>query len=93
MINWKIRFKNPIFWVQLFIALSAPMFAAAGMGWEQLDSWGALAQLLWDSIKSPAVLIAMLAADWGVVVDPTSVGFKDSQQVMDYTEPCKSKGG
>jgi len=86
-INWKVRFKNPTFWIQLAVAVLAPILAAAGMSWEQITSWAALWQIILDGIRNPVVVVAMLAAVWGIINDPTTAGLSDSAQALTYTEP------
>ena len=89
MINWKVRLKNPVLWVQLIVALAAPMLAAAGLQWNEVTSWATLGQVILDAIKSPVVIVAMIAAAWGVINDPTTEGLKDSARAMTYERPYK----
>lgn len=87
MINWKVRFKNPLFWVHLIAAVSIPMFAGVGMEWESMTSWPVLGDTVIRAFSNPVVLVAMAVAAWGVVNDPTVYGAGDSLEVMDREEP------
>ena len=42
-INWKVRIKNPLWWVQIAAALLLPMLAYFGLAWEDMTSWGGAA--------------------------------------------------
>ena len=35
-INWKVRIKNPLWWVQIAAALVLPMLAYFGLAWEDM---------------------------------------------------------
>lgn len=37
-INWKVRFKNPVFWFNLAAAIFLPMLACLGFNWEDMTS-------------------------------------------------------
>ena len=41
-INWKVRLKNPVFWVGLAVAIVLPILTSLGMSWEDMTTWAAL---------------------------------------------------
>ena len=41
-INWKVRLKNPTFWIQLVIALVSPILVGLGVQWQDMTTWAAL---------------------------------------------------
>lgn len=86
-INWNVRIKNPVFWVQIATVVLAPMLAAAGLSWDQITSWGTLGDVILDSIKNPVVVVAMLSGIWGAINDPTTAGLNDSVQALAYSTP------
>ena len=88
-INWKVRFKNPIFWVQVVVALILPMLANLGLAWEDMTTWAALGDVLLESIKNPVIVVAVIVSVWNAVNDPTTAGFGDSSQALTYEEPRK----
>ena len=45
-INWKVRLKNPTFWIQLVIALVSPILVGLGVQWQDMTTWAAL----WDAL-------------------------------------------
>lgn len=88
-INWKVRFKNPIFWVQVVVAVILPMLANLGLAWEDMTTWAALGDVLLESIKNPVIVVAVIVSVWNAVNDPTTAGFGDSSQALTYEEPRK----
>lgn len=89
-INFKVRFKNPIFVVQLLLAILTPMFAYAGLTFQDMNSWTDLGKLIVNAISSPYVLSLIITAVWNALNDPTTAGVFDSQQAMTYIVPKKS---
>lgn len=90
MINWKVRFKNPVFIAQLFLSVLTPVLAYAGLTLADLTSWVALGQVFVDAVMNPYVLGLVIVSVWNALNDPTTEGLKDSVQAMTYDSP---KGG
>jgi phi LC3 family holin len=90
--NLKVRFKNPVFLVQLFLAIFTPILAYAGLTFQDLTSWPAVGQLLWGAIKNPYVLGLIAVSVWNALNDPTTEGLGDSTQAMKYEIPKKKNG-
>ena len=88
-INWKVRIKNQVFWVQAAIALVLPILTYFGLTWEDMTSWAAIGNLLLQAVKNPVVIAAVLASVWNAVNDPTTAGLKDSQRAMAYEKPYR----
>ena len=88
-INWKVRIKNPVFWVQAAIAVILPILTYFGLTWEDMTSWAAIGNLLLQAVKNPVVIAAVLANVWNAVNDPTTAGLKDSQRAMAYEKPYR----
>lgn len=88
-INWKVRFKNPVFWVQVAVAVILPMLANLGLAWEDMTTWAALGGVLLESIKNPVIVVAVIVSVWNAVNDPTTAGLGDSSQALTYEEPRK----
>ena len=86
-INWLVRVKNPVFWAQVVVALFVPLLAGAGLAWEQVTSWRALWQVVWQGIQSPVTVVAMLLSVWNAVNDPTTAGLQDSALALSYDRP------
>ena len=88
-INWKVRFKNPVFIAQLVLAILTPILAYAGITADQLTSWPALGELLLGAISNPYVLALVVVSVWNCVTDPTTSGVKDSEKALTYEEPAE----
>ena len=90
MINFKVRFKNPVFIAQLFLSVLTPILAYAGLTLADLTSWSSLGQVLIDAVCNPYVIGLVVVSVWNALNDPTTKGLSDSTQAMTYDAP---KGG
>lgn len=88
-INWKVRLKNPVFWVQVAVAVILPILTYLGLSWEDMTTWPALGCVLMEAIKNPVIVVAVIVSVWNAVNDPTTAGFGDSSQALTYKEPKK----
>ena len=86
-INWKVRFKNPVFYIQMLIALFTPVLAYMGITIRDLTSWGAVLNVLREAVFNPYILILAAASLWNAVIDPTTEGMGDSTAAISYEEP------
>ncbi|MBR5485161.1 MAG: phage holin [Oscillospiraceae bacterium] len=88
-INWKVRLKNPVFWVQIAAALFVPILAYFGLSWEDMTTWGAIWALLVKAVKNPVVLLSAAVSVFNAINDPTTAGMSDSTRAMTYNQPAK----
>ena len=86
-INWKVRVKNPVFWVQIIVAIILPILAYFGLSWEDMTTWGAIGRVLLDAVKNPVVLVAVVVSVFNAINDPTTKGLSDSTQALGYNKP------
>ena len=86
-INFKVRAKNPYFW----IGLIGVIFSAMGVSASMFTSW----KIVWDAIvnlvSNPFMLGSVALAIIGVLVDPTTKGITDSSQALTYDKPKVDK--
>lgn len=82
-INWKVRIKNPWFWVGLI----AMFFCAIGVDGSTITSWSILLDNLKAFISNPYLIVSVLIALIGYVQDPTTEGLSDSESALNYTCP------
>ena len=82
--NWKIRIKNPVWWVQIILAILTPILAYAGLSAQDLTTWNTLGTLILDALKNPYVLSLVAVSAWNACNDPTSSGVTDSTLVKSY---------
>lgn len=82
MINVTVRMKNKAFWLAIVpaVLLLAQVCAAPfGYQWDFV----VLNRQLADIINAAFAVLSIL----GVVTDPTTAGFGDSERAMSYTAP------
>ena len=89
-INWKIRFKNPAFYVQIIIAIVTPILAYMGLTAQDITTWAALGNMLLQAVSNPYVLVLVAGSVYNAVVDPMSTGITDSKTALTYDEPNKN---
>lgn len=83
-INWSVRLKNKNFWLALVPALALLVQAFANIFNLTLE--------FGDTVDKVLVFINVLFAFLvlvGVVNDPTTSGFSDSERALTYTEPSE----
>ncbi len=85
--NFKVRFKNPIFIVQLILAILTPILAYAGLTFQDLTSWAVLGKILLEAFQNPYVLGLIITSIWNALNDPTTAGITDSKLAMTYDKP------
>ncbi len=88
--NLKVRFKNPVFIIQIILAILTPILAYAGLTAQDITTWETLGSLLLGAVKNPYVLSLVAVSIWNAINDPTTYGVKDSTQAMTYDTPKKS---
>lgn len=79
-INWGVRFKNKV-WLTTFV-LTIVTFA-----YQLMNMLSIVPPIPEDSITQTVVAILDMMALLGIVIDPTTAGYGDSTQAMEYTEP------
>ncbi len=86
-LNWKVRIKNPYFW----LGLVAVILAAIGVSPESLTSWPILYAQIRALLNNPFAVGCVIVAVLGYINDPTTSGLSDSQRAMGYEKPRKDK--
>ena len=81
-INWKVRFKNPLFVAQLGMSILVPILAYAGLTVQDLTTWKALGDLLLGAFSNPYVLGLVAISVYNAVLDPATRGLNDSLNVL-----------
>ena len=82
-INWKVRVKNPYFW----IGLIGIVLTAMGVSPEMFTSWSAVWRQFVEFVSNPFMIGSVVVAVLGVLVDPTTTGVSDSERALSYNEP------
>ena len=79
-INWKVRFKNPVFIAQLACAV------VMGYEWSQMTTWATLGEVIAAALGNPVVVVAMIVSVFNLITDPTTSGLSDSKSALGRTE-------
>lgn len=90
-INWKIRIKNPMFWVQIVISVFTPILAYMGISVQDLTTWQSVGNALILAVSNPYVLMLAAVSVYNTIIDPTTTGISDSAAALTYTEPNSEK--
>ena len=90
-INWKIRLKNPVFYVQLILSVIMPVLAYMGLTLQDLTTWSAVWNVLTQAVLNPYVLGMVIVSVYNAVIDPTTTGITDSRKAMEYFKPNSEK--
>lgn len=85
-INWKVRFKNPIFVAQLACAIAMPLITGMGYEWSQMTTWATLGEVIAAALGNPVVVVAMIVSVFNLITDPTTSGISDSKSALERTE-------
>ena len=88
-INLKVRFKNPMFYVQLVLSVLTPILTYLGLTAADLTTWGKLGSVIVQAISNPYVLFLMGVSVYNALTDPTTKGFGDSKNALTYDKPSK----
>ena len=86
-INWKVRFKNPLFYAQIILSVLTPILTYLGLTATDLTTWAKLGEVLLQAVSNPYVLTLTFISVYNALVDPTTKGFGDSEQALTYTKP------
>ena len=82
MINWKVRFKNKRF-VLAFIAALLLLVKQVAM----LLGYNLNTELFNTNINGIVDTVFLILGLLGVINDPTTKGFSDSEQALTYEQP------
>ena len=79
-INWKVRLRNPVFWLTVLPASAAFVYSILG-AFDIVPTIGE------ETLTSAISAIVTALATLGVLVDPTTSGVGDSDRALRYTDP------
>ena len=82
MVNWTVRFRNPLFWVAVIPAcllLVQAVLAVFGVDWDYSEINSRLLAVVEAAFSVLAII--------GVVADPTTDGVSDSIRALHRQEP------
>ena len=79
-INWKVRLKNPVFWLTVIPAIIAFVYTILGC-------FGVVPTISEDTVTNAFTAIITALTALGVLIDPTTRGVQDSDRAMSYDVP------
>lgn len=79
-INWKVRLRNPMFWLTFIPALAAFVYSVLGL-------FGIVPRFTEETAVNVGSTAVSALTAFGVLIDPTSKGFCDSKNVLEAEEP------
>lgn len=82
MINWKVRFKNKRFVIAFIAGLLLLVKQVSVLFGYNLNT-----ELFSTNINNVVDAVFLLLGLLGIVNDPTTQGFSDSEQALTYKEP------
>ena len=88
-INWLVRVKNPVFWVNIAVAVILPILTHLGMNWNEITTWAKFGDILVQAVSNPVIVVAVLMSVWNAINDPTTSGLSDSTKALTYSKPNK----
>lgn len=85
-INWKVRLKNPVFWLTVIPAVIALVYTVLGL-------FGVVPTISEDVLVNAVTAIISALTTVGVLIDPTTKGVSDSDRALTYEEPSDGSAG
>ena len=79
-VNWKVRFRNKT-WLTMFISL------VVGFIFNMLKLFDVVPSFSENLVMNIVGQVLTFLGLIGVIVDPTTVGFDDSNRAMEYEKP------
>lgn len=79
-INWKVRLKNPTFWITVIPAIITVIYAVLAL-------FDVIPNVAEETVVNGFMALMSVLATLGVVVDPTTKGANDSDRAMTYDKP------
>ena len=80
-INWKVRMKNPVFWVTFIPSICAAIYTI-------LSCFGVVPSISEEVLVKALLVFVSVLETLGVLVDPTTKGTSDSERAMGYDQPA-----
>ena len=86
-INWKVRVRNPQFWLSVVLSFIVPPLAYAGIEFNEVTTWGKFFNVLGSGFANPYVVAMIIVSLYNSIVDKTTRGFGDTKIAKQYLRP------
>lgn len=90
-INWKVRVKNPTWWIQIIVAAALSVLTYYNLDPTAVTSWGQMFGIIKEAFMNPYVCLLMLVSIVNISIDPTTTGISDSSNAMLYDKANSAK--
>lgn len=90
-INWKVRIRNPQFWMTVGLSVITPLFAYYGITGADLTTWQSVWTLIMDAVSNPYVLVLIAVSTYNAILDPTTASLSDSSRALTYNKPKRDE--
>ena len=87
--NFVVRFRNPVVWVQIIAVVAAQIMAYFGYTGADFTTWPMVWHTIVAAVQNPFLMVSVAIAVAGVLNDPTTAGLGDSERAKAYTVPSK----
>lgn len=84
-INFKVRAKNPVFWLTVIPAVVTLVYTVLG-------AFDVVPSLSQDVVVNIITTLISALTTVGVLIDPTTKGVGDSERALEYDEPSGGEG-
>lgn len=89
--NFKVRAKNPLFWVANIVAVLTYVGGYLGVKGTDITSWDKLFSIVGDIVANPYLIVMIIVTLVTTAISYTDKGFKDTGIVQTYTKPRDEK--
>jgi phi LC3 family holin len=79
-INWKVRLKQPAFWIATIPVVISFVYAILAL-------LGIVPSITEDIVQNAFIAVVAILAQFGIVIDPTTKGVCDSDRALTYEKP------
>ena len=86
-INWKVRVRNPQFWLSVVLSFIVPPLAYAGIEFNEITTWGKFFNVLGSGFANPYVVAMIIVSLYNSISDKTTRGFSDTKIAKQYLRP------
>jgi len=90
-INWKVRIRNPQFWITVGLSVITPLFAYYGITGADLTTWQSVWTLIMDAVSNPYILALIAVSTYNAILDPTTASLSDSSRALTYNKPKRDE--
>lgn len=89
--NFKVRAKNPLFWIANIVAVLVYIGGYLGIKGTDVTSWDKLFSIVGDVVANPYLIVMIIVTFVTTAISYTDKGFKDTGIVQTYTKPRNEK--